>query len=929
MKKLKLLLTVVFVSVINVALMAQTVEITGAIRTMEDEPLPNANVVLRAVRDSSQATGTSADAYGNFSLSVKPGPYYVTVSFIGYEAHEQRVFATKDVKLGVVKLKVSENQLPAVELKERMVRTEVIGDTTQYNADAFKTNPDATAQDLLTKMPGVVVENGTVKAQGEEVKKVLVDGKEFFSDDPNIALQNLPAEIIDKVQVFDDQSDQSKFTGFNDGNTTKTLNIVTRSGKSNGEFGKVYGGYGSDDRYISGGNMNFFNGNQRISLIGLSNNINQQNFSSQDILGVVGNTSNRRRGGGGFRSRGGGSSPEDFMVGMQNGISQTHAIGLNFIDEWGDKLKLNGSYFFNQTDNVSNNTLTRSYFSSDADAQFYEEFDNTSSVNTNHRFNVRLEYDIDDRNSIILQPRLSLQQNSSNSSVLALTSIGGTELSDIQNLTNSNTEGYSFSNNLLFRHRFEKRGRTISLRFNTSLNDQEGVNDLYSSARYFTSVDSLELIDQRTNQLTEGRTFSGNLTYTEPLGRGMSKMLMLSYSPSHTLSTSDQSVFALDTVSDAYSLLDTSLTNVFESTYFTQTAGLGFMYRKNRDFNLMTRINFQYATLNGLQQYPTDLDITREFQNILPMVGMRLNISSTSNFRTFYRTSTNAPSISQLQNVIDNSNPLLLSTGDPDLEQEYSHFFVARYSLTIPKSEHSLFAVIRGETKQDYIANSTVLVRRDTTIADVDVAAGAQLNSPVNLDGYYNISSFLTYGLPLDKLKSNLNISAGLTYNRTPGLINGAENIASTRNFNGGFVLGSNISKYIDFTVSYTGNLNLVDNSLVPEENYDYFYHQAGVKLNYLTKSGLVFNTQLDQSFYNGLTDGFNQNFLLWNAGIGYKFMKDDAAELKISIFDILGQNQSISRFVTETYVEDSQTDVLQRYLMLSFTYTFRNFRAS
>jgi hypothetical protein len=294
----------------------------------------------------------------------------------------------------------------------------------------------------------------------------------------------------------------------------------------------------------------------------------------------------------------------------------------------------------------------------------------------------------------------------------------------------------------------------------------------------------------------------------------------------------------------------------------------------------------------------------------------------------YYRTSTNAPSISQLQSVIDNSNPLLLSTGNPNLEQEYSHMFITRYSLANIEKGRSLFLFLNTTYTANYIGSSTYIGKGTSSIIDgVTLNRGAQLTKPQNLQGYVNIGTFLTYGFPVKFLKSNLNINAGLTYNSTPSLINDAQNDASTYALNTGLVLSSNISEKIDFTVSYSPYYNIVKNSIQTQLNSNYFNQLSSAKFNWLPWKGLVITTDVTHTYYTGLGNGYNVNFFLWNAAIGYKFMKNRAADIRITSFDLLNQNNSISRTVTGTYIEDTKTQVLKRYFMVVFTYNIRNFK--
>ncbi|MFB0946130.1 MAG: carboxypeptidase-like regulatory domain-containing protein, partial [Spirosomataceae bacterium] len=417
-----------------------------------------AGVTLTSTTDSKKQYSGFTTVDGDLQLAeVLPGKYALQVTSIGYEILKKEVVVkNKDLNLGALLMTVSSIMTDEVEVKAKQVRVQMKGDTTQFNADAYRVNPDATAEDLIRKMPGVEVVNGTVKAQGENVKRVLIDGKEFFGNDPSLALKNLPAEIIQKIEVFDRQSDQSQFSGFDDGNTEKTLNIVTRSGKSNGEFGKVYAGYGLEDQYLAGGSMNYFKGDTRLSIIGLSNNVNQQNFASDDLLGVLGasgGSGGRRRGG-----RGGGSTsgnPNDFLVNGQGGITSTNALGLNYIDKWGEKVEISASYFFNQMSNVSVDTLERVTFIDETNRQFYNESGNGSNTNYNHRISSRIEYNINKRNAIIFTPNISFQSNQKSDFFTGQTDLStGEMLNTIFSNQRSTGSSYNLRANLTYRYRF-------------------------------------------------------------------------------------------------------------------------------------------------------------------------------------------------------------------------------------------------------------------------------------------------------------------------------------------------------------------------------------------------------------------------------------------------------------------------------------------
>lgn len=916
----------------------QLPEIKGQIINKKTkEPLLGVLVTAINKRDSSYKKTASTDNNGNFIITnLKYGNYLIRTSYIGFLKLEFTTLINAETEnLGVIKIEQSNNQLKDVTISEKAIRSQQKGDTTEYNANAYKTNPDANVQDLVTKMPGITVENGTVKAQGENVQKITIDGKEFFGDDVALALKNLPAEVVDKIQVFDRQSDQAQFTGFNDGNTVKAINITTKSGKSNGKFGRIYAGGGTDERYNAGGNINFFKGKQRISVLGLSNNINQQNFGSQDLLGLA-NTGNQGRGGmggrgfggGGFGGggMGGGNPSSNFLVGNQGGINTSNLGGINFSDTWGKKLNITGSYFFNQTNNTTNNKLQRITILNGGTSQFFNQDNISTSKNQNHRFNVRLEYNLDSNNAIILSPKLSFQNNNSVINTLGKNEFNGILLNQTNTINTSQNSGVSLNNNILYRHKFAKQGRTISFNLGTDINDKNGASTLAANNRYFTQTDSTALIEQKTTTSGNNITHSGAINFTEQLSKN--GMLMLNYSPSYTINSNNKETNNKDTANKEYNLFNKALSSNFENTVITQRGGLNYRLKIGEKANFMISANYQYVLLEGAQKTPTEFKIQKPFINILPGAMFSYQFNKKSNIRIFYRTNTNAPSINQLQTVIDNSNPLSLSTGNADLKQEYSNTFVTRFGFSNPDKGKTFYVFINANATQNYIGNATYTARNSLEIVNgIILTQGSQLSKPENFNGYYNINSFITYGFPVKKLKSNLNLNLGTTYSRIPSKINNLTNFANTYVFTSGFALGSNISEKIDFSISYTAFYNVVANSINAKLNNNYFYQISAAKLNLLPWKGLVFRTEITNTYYTGLGSGFDQNFFLWNGGIGYKFLKNNVAELMLNTFDILNQNNNISRTVSGNFIEDNRTQVLNRYFMLVFTYNIRSFK--
>lgn len=914
------------------SLSAQKFDITGKIVDDTGNPLAGATVALQHPWGEAVALTTSG-ANGVFEFrQTGKGGYNVAISMMGYKNLKKQVtLSGSNVDMGVLQLETDPQVLSGVDIKNTVPTAQQKGDTIEFNAAAFKVMKDANADELVEKLPSVTVENGTFKAQGENVGQVLIDGKQFFGNDPAAALKNLPAEVIDKIQIFDQQSEQSQFTGFSDGNTTKTINIVTKAGMRNGQFGKAYAGYGYEDKYQAGGNINVFDGDRRISFIGMSNNINVQNFSSEDILGVMGSGGGRARGGGrgggnpaggGGGRGGGGGAASDFQVRPSGGVATTHAFGLNYSDKWGKKLDLTASYFFNDSKNTSEQTTRRQYLNNGQTAQIYDENTFSNADNLNHRFNARFEWTVDSSNSIVWRPRLTAQANEGTTSTSGQTALDNNLLSQTDNTFFSDLDGLNFNNTLLWRHKFARKGRTLSLDASSGYAPKSGNSTLNSFDGYFTGQPVLDTLDQRSALDVNSWNAAGNVEYTEPLGEN--GQLLLNYRAGYQQESSDKQTYDFF---EPESVLNEQLSNVFSNDYVTQQAGAGYNFSKGRDLNINARVNVQWAELSNNKTFPQPAQFSQTFTNALPSFMLRYNIDKQHNVRIFYRTNTQLPSVEQLQDVVNNANPLQLSVGNPNLKQSFQQNLFLRYQASNTEKSTTFFGMLSGGYTTDNISNATYLPGSDDPIfQQYSVQPGAQITRPVNLDASWNLRSLLSYGRPIKKIKTNVNLDLSYNFSRTPGLLDDALNYANNNTVAAGVTFASNISDKVDFTVSARPAWNKVRNTLQDGNNTEYLSQNARIKFNWIIAEGIVLRTDLAHTLYSGLSDNFNQSFWLWHLGIGKKLFKNERGEITLAINDLLNQNRNITRNVTEAYIEDIQTNALQQFVMLSFTYNLRNF---
>ena len=896
------------------------------------QSLKDATVTILDRNDSSVLTFGISKVDGNFTVENIPfGTHLLLITFQGYKEIEKEFMVSKDLpiySIGNLFMLPLPKELAGVTVKTPPIT--IKGDTTEFNAEQFKTKPNSTAEDLLKKLPGIEVsKDGTVKAQGEDVKRVLVDGKRFFGDDPKMATRNLPTDVIDKIQVFDAQSDQSAFSGFDDGNREKTINIITKKDKRKGYFGKGSVGAGDNERYSSNLSVNKFNGNQQISLIAQANNTNNQDFSIQDILGTM-----NVGGGGGGGGRGGGGGGitnviSSFLGGTSSGIATTRSAGLNYNDVWSKKTSVSGSYFYNNLNMLNEQDKFRETFVAGDSSLFSDNLASTNNKNHNHRFNFEFNHKIDSMNTLLIRPSLTFQETDNFNETNSYTSRGKLlKLNDVQAFYNSASSGYTFNNSILYRHRFQKNGRSFSVNFTQGLNNTD-INATNISYNNTFRVGRIDTLNQQSSIEREGKSYGANVSYTEPMGT--KGQLEFNYIYSYSENNSDQQTLEINKTTKLYDKVVSTLTNNFENTNTSHRTGISYRRNISKEWNYTLGMATQFAELNSDNLTKTT-NINQHFVNYFPTVSIRYSKNRTKNLRFTYRGNTRQPSVTQLQDVIDNSNVLNIKSGNPALKQEFSNnlnLFYGNFDIFTFKN---FFVSLNGTINSNKIGNSYFInSTRDTVYKEgYPVGPGAQFSKPVNLDGAYNVRGFLNYGFPLRKPKSNINLTTNVTVSRDVNLVN------DIKSFTNNYVLGETVR----FTMNYKERLDLnfsststytfsrySNSATTNQPNGDFFTQIFSVEPTYSTKSGWIFGSDFDYILNRGQSAGFNQSIPLWTASIAKTVLKKKQAEIKLSVFDLLNQNKSISRNVEQNYVEDVRSQVLNRYFMLTFTYNLRSFK--
>ncbi len=887
---------------------------------------------------------------GGFAVTSREKTTTVRVSFIGYRDYLRTIAPSEGatVDLGTIRLQPEAQMAQEVTVAAKAPMATMRGDTLQYNAAAFKTNPDASSEDLLKKMPGVTTdENGAVEVHGQTVSKVYVDGKEFFADDPAVALKTLPADVVESMQIFEDKSDESKFSGFDDGERIKAINIVTKSGVSTSTFGKAYAGYGTDNRYSVGAAANIFNTNQRWTVLASRNNVNNQGFTLNDIASSM----TGRRGGMGM---GGGSDVSQFTTNVRGGIRTTTMAGLNYQGDF-EKVKLNGSYFFNNVNADIWKAVGQDYKNI---SRLYNDTTATKGYNYQHRANLRVEWNPNETNRIFFAPRVTYSTNHGHSESMQNTWLDGLLSNSAENRYRTKLGTYDASANVWWMHRFGKAGRTLSLGgsvggsngwgdrtqrsvYGTSDDDPstdggEGSDGRLSVLSLYTKAAGLDdglvysILNQNGTLGTPGFDASGRVSYAEPL----SKSSRIQFSYRFSYDKSESRIRSYDVIADSelgeILELDPTTSNLFDRNQTRHSATVGYNWVKKNKITLNAAVSYQYSTLNDDQTYPSELESRYHFDAWLPRLRFEWRPTKMQSLNVVYRRNTSTPNVNQLQEVLDLSNPLQVYAGNPNLRQSYTDRIEVRYNLANPEKSTNFHLFAFANFTQDYIANHRRYLTSDEEYQGTTIVRGAQFSSPVNLNGYISANAFGIYSFRINPLRSNMNIGFRYQYAQTPSMEDYVKYLSRSNRMGLNLSLTSNISENIDFTVAYRPSLNFTTSrqkDRVADQLNRTFDRYVGSDLaaflNIFLWKGLFINADATWKNSFGTQASYSQHYALLNAGIGYKFLKYRQAEIRVSGYDLLNQNRAFRQQSFDTYTQTTLSNVLKRYFLVSFTYKF------
>ncbi len=905
----KILFTFIFLLSAFAASAQSKVAVNGTIVCTENgvkDGVVGAQIELMSLRDTLEKKYALTAIRGAYQFKqVAAGKYRVIASSLGYVADTIEITVEKGKPLTIPEWEVEmeRHKIDEVSVVTQAVRTSINGDTISYNAAAFKVLPDADADELLAKMPGLKVDGGTITTQGETVQKILVDGREFFGNDVSTAIKTIPADQIKSVEVFDKLSDEAEFSGIDDGNSYKAINLVTKI--KTAIFGKFNAMYAfepktNDDTQHYGsvdGNVNFF---RKISKTTLRFRANNMNGNSDSKMGMG---------------------------------------GINYIAQWGenDKVKLEGSYTFNANNNKHWSWSERDYFLTDEeiannnpDELYQRQISNSNSQGkgSSHSFNTRFEWRISERQRLMLRANVSTSDNESNgtsaNNYFPVSDIGDILLNN-WNIGESDNINTGVNGHYMLRLG-EKAGRTLQVNFGLNYNTSDSNNENYSEKRV-----NEDPIQQRSLSDNYGYSLNGGITYAEPIGTHA--QITMGYNINYNENDADRLTRLYDFLSDNYAAdIDPEYSNSHNTSYLTHRVGPGFRFG-NEGTSINGRLNYQHVTMNSERLYPALYTLPeKKFQNITYSVMGRIKLNMENRLMVRVNSATSNPSVGQLQDVVDISNVNHISAGNPDLKPSYSHRANLNYNYSGIENGTTFSVGVGGSIAQRSIVTSVIRNQPGYEVISPDgellttLSPTGQYSKPVNTDGAWNYNGHINYGFPITWIGCNFNIDANGGVNQSPSIINEVKNYSKRRTAGGGVSLSSNFSDYVDFRVAYHPSYSNVTNTASPESDREELNHHIFGNVRVVFGFGLTLSANANYSKVQGLNElasKLEHENLICNFGIGMKVLKK-MGEVQLVANDVFNRNDGFNRSWNSQYMQTSMSSVIGRYFGIKFTYNLR-----
>lgn len=890
---------------------ALAVTIKGNVLDSDGGGLPGVAVQLVSIADSTRVGYVMTDADGSFKLeNLKAADYNLLLTMTGMDDISKVVniadsAETKD--LG--NMTMTENSVMLGEAVVTAVRAAVVAkqDTLEFNAGSFHTNPTASVEDLLKKLPGVEVgSDGSITSGGKTVTKILVDGKEFFADDPKMASKNLPSNMVEKVQVVERKSETARLTGVDDGEDETVINLTVKKDMNNGWFGNISAGYGTDDRYQGSFNINWFKNGNQVSIVGGGNNINEMGFTDQ--------------GRGRFRDFGG-----------NNGINSTQQLGINFNVGNEDKFRIGGNVLYTHSDRDSRSRFDTQYLFPDS-ISYLRGGSKTSDRGHSIRAQFRMQWNITESDVLDFRPDFSLNLRRSelqDSSILRASMADADKVNSSYALRGNRGKDYNASGRLIYTHKFLSRpGRSFSAQFNYTFSNTRERTTTWNDIEYYLRQDDSERLFQYLDSKQWSNSIEGRLTWTEPLGdpsRG--NYLEVAYKASLRFNNADKLTYdvPLSDELDPFltglpdyksvpegSELSYDLSNRFRNRFSTQELQVG--YKKTTSlYNLNAGITFSPSSSGSEDLINPDRNIdTRWVFNFAPYLRFRYKFSKTSSLSANYRARTSQPTLTQLQPVADVSDPLNIKVGNPDLKPTFTQNIGVHFNNYNTETQQSMFAVANASFALNNIVSRTL----------TDPETGVRTTTYANANGNWNVFGMFMLNQPLRNRKWRVMARFNGRYASNAGYIDGQFNRSGNLVLSptAGMTFSSDI---FQMTVNPTYSFQMATSTLQLQGNrYTHSYGFDADASLYLP-FGLEVSTDLSFAKSTGYSQGFDNTQWLWNAQLSYSVLKDKSLTLSVRAYDLLGQKKNVSRSVSANMITDNEYNDLSRYVMFGVIWKF------
>ncbi|WP_343705640.1 outer membrane beta-barrel protein [Flavobacterium sp.] len=871
-------------------------------------PLELATVYFSAVKDSTIIEYATTDKNGNFIINTKKydKPVFLKVNYTGYQAYfEEQKALTESKDFGKLYLLENANVLNEVVIKSEAPPITIKKDTLEFNAGSYKVRPDANVETLLKQLPGFDVDNtGKITVNGREVNQVLVNGKAFFDKDGAIAIKNLPADIIKKVQVSDFKTKKEELAKQESTSDYSSINITIDEKKNKGYFGKVLGGYGSDERYESSLMMNFFKNKQKISVLASSNNINSTGFSMDEVFDNMGGGRNAKGGSQGASSGG-------------KGITQSTLAGINYSDDWTKDLEFMSSYNF--TNAVTKNDSKSNQLSLLPTGNILTEADSkTRNENTGNKVNFELEYKINPSMQIVFAPKLNLSESNSNSSSSTFSeNENGDALNESTATSHTESSNTNFANSINFNKTFKKQSRNLSVVFNNNntKNDSNAIN--ISETIFYQDNKPNDERNQNAKNTSKSDAYSLDLEYTEPVTDSL--RLRFGTDFDWQSSMNDQKTFNFDDASQEYSDLNLSLTNYTTSKQNSITPKVGITWQKSK-FTLNVNSRTSIVEFDNHSFYLNQAtDLNKRYMLPYGTAQLRYKFNRSKNLTFKYDYSNALPSATQLMPVADLNNPLNSVIGNPNLnpiEKSTAGIDFKNFDFRT-RSGYSLFL------KGDYYSNDIVSTsiyddsgKRNTTYVNISgtysASIGGNWNQQIKKDAHT-----IRYGL---RLSGNYNFDKGFTN----AVLYYAKSVVVTPSVYASYDYGEVLSIAPSYSLSY--NETRYEN--YSRDATSNVIHRINLQTTSYWPANLIFGNDFGYTYNSNISDDFKKDFFLWNTSLSYGFL-DKKLYAKVKVYDVLNQNQSATRTISPTSIRDEENTVLKRYVMFSLAYKIGNFAES